>query len=315
MRVRIGYVAMALAIFQNTPSSTFTYKLFQQRDRDDAMARVIEVGRKNLQAMRRIFYYNAAHGIYLYRMSSSLIPLATHPDVELDVRATYAEELRELGAFVRAHDMRVTMHPNQFTLLNGTEKVVSAALRDLDYHAAIMDGMGLDAAHKINIHIGGVYGDKEKALGRLYENIERVPARIRARLTFENDDKAYTLDETLTACERTGQPMMLDIHHDWCNPSPHPPLDYLPRIRATWGDTPMKIHVSSPKDEKEFRSHSDFIDPEKLLAFLKGCKEQGMERIDVMVEAKQKDLACLQLTADLAKVRGIKRLDGGLLEM
>ncbi|HEU4964136.1 MAG TPA: UV DNA damage repair endonuclease UvsE [Bacilli bacterium] len=315
MEVRIGFVAMAVAVYGITPSSTFTYKLFSQRERKDAMARVVEVGGKNLQATQRILFYCAAHGIRLYRMSSSLIPLATHPDVELDVAATYAEELRRLGAFVQAQGIRVSMHPNQFTLLNGSEKVVTAALRDLEYHAAILDGMGVDGANKINIHIGGVYGDKEQALQKLYDNMHRVPAHVRARLTFENDDKAYTVAETLIACEQTGQPMMLDIHHDWCNPSPEAPLDYLPRIRATWRDTPMKMHVSSPKDDKDFRSHSDYIDPERLLLFLKGCKEQGMNRLDVMVEAKQKDLACLQLAADLAKVRGIKRVDGAVLEM
>jgi len=315
MLIRIGFVSIALAIFQNTPSSTFTYKLFQQRPRDEAMARAIEVGRKNLQATQRILYYNAAHGIRLYRMSSSLVPLATHPDVIIDVKEVYAKELAAIGEFIRKEDIRVTMHPNQFTLLNGNDKVVEAAVRDLEYHNALMDGMGLDGMHKINIHIGGVYGDKEKAVQKLYDNFHLVSEPIRKRLTFENDDKAYTTLETLTACETLGQPMMLDIHHDWCNPCDSTPLDLLPRIHATWGDAPMKMHVSSPRDPSDFRAHSDYIDPERLLEFLRGCKKQGLERIDVMVEAKQKDLACLKLAEDLAKVRGIKRLDGAVLEM
>jgi UV DNA damage endonuclease len=315
MLIRIGYVSIALAIFQNTPSSTFTYKSFSQRPREEAMAKAIEVGRNNLRSTQRILFYNAAHGIRLYRMSSSLIPLATHPDVGIDVVATYPEELRQLGEFIREQDIRVTMHPNQFTLLNGSDQVVEAALRDLEYHCALLDGMGLDEQHKVNIHIGGVYGDKQAALQKLYDNFTLVPEHVRKRLTFENDDKAYTALETLTACECLQQPMMLDIHHDWCNPGEQTPADLLPRIRATWGDVPMKMHVSSPKDEHDFRAHSDRIDPERLLEFLKVCKEQKMERIDVMVEAKQKDLACLQLAADLAKVRGIKRLDGAILKM
>lgn len=315
MEVRIGYVSIALAIFNNTPSSTFTYKLFQQRTREEAMARAIEVGRKNLRATQRILYYNAAHGIRLYRMSSSLVPLATHPDVGIDVRSVYAEELRAIGAFAKEQDIRLTMHPNQFTLLNGSDQVVEAALRDLEYHVALMDGMELDSAHKVNIHIGGVYGDKEKAVGKLYDNFPRVPEHVRKRLTFENDDKAYTAEETLAACERLGQPHMLDIHHDWCNPGDKTPIELLPRIVKTWGEAPMKMHVSSPKDEHDFRAHSDMIDPERLLVFLKACKEFGLPRIDVMVEAKQKDIACLQLAADLAKVRGIKRVDGAVLEM
>ncbi|MBL0386772.1 UV DNA damage repair endonuclease UvsE [Tumebacillus sp. ITR2] len=315
MEVRIGFVSIALAIFNNTPSSTFTYKLFQQRPFEEAMARAIEVGRKNLRATQRVLYFNAAHGIKLHRLSSSVIPLATHPDVGIDVKATYPEELRAIGDFAKQHDIRLTMHPNQFTLLNGSEKVVSAALKDLQYHTDLLDGMGLDHQHKVNIHIGGVYGDKEKATQTLYDNFPLVPDSVRRRLTFENDDKTYTLLETLQVCEKVGQPMMFDIHHDWCNPSEQTPLELLPRIAATWGDTPMKMHVSSPKDESDFRAHSDFIDPERLLVFLKACKQHGLPRIDVMVEAKQKDFACLKLAEDLGKVRGIKRIEGAVLTM
>ncbi|ARU61591.1 UV damage repair endonuclease UvsE [Tumebacillus avium] len=315
MQVRIGYVSIALAIYQNTPSSTFTYKLFQQRPREEAILRAIEVGRKNLQATQRVLYFNAAHGIRLYRMSSSIVPLATHPDVGIDVREVYEKELERLGEFARQEDIRVTMHPNQFTLLNGADKVVAAALVDLDYHTALLDGMGMDETNKVNIHIGGVYGDKTSAVQRLYDNFAKVPAAVRKRLTFENDDKTYTVEETLAACEQLGQPMMLDIHHDWCNKSEQTPLELLPRIVATWKGQPLKIHVSSPKDEHEFRAHSDYIDPERLLLFLKGCKALGLERVDVMVEAKQKDFACLKLAEDLGKVRGIKRVDGAVLEL
>lgn len=315
MEVRIGYVSIALAIYNNTPSSTFTYKLFQQRPYDEAMARAIEVGRKNLAATQRILYFNAAHGIKLYRLSSSLIPLATHPEVGIDVRAVYAEELRALGDFAKQHDIRLTMHPNQFTLLNGADKVTAAALKDLAYHTDLLDGMGLDEQHKVNIHIGGAYGDKPKAIAKLYENFPQVPDNVRRRLTFENDDKTFTMLETLEVCETLQQPMMLDIHHDWCNKSEQTPIELLPRIHVTWGAVPMKIHVSSPKDASDFRAHSDFIDPERLLEFLKACKSAGLPRVDVMVEAKQKDFACLKLAEDLGKVRGIKRVDGAVLEI
>lgn len=313
MKIQLGYVSTAIAIFNNTPSSTFTYKLFSERPREEAMQRAIDIGRKNLQATQRILYYNAAHGIRLFRLSSSLIPLATHPDVRIDVAAEYKDELRQLGDFAKAHDMRLSMHPNQFTLLNGKDSVVQAAIEDLNYHAAILDGMGLDNTAIINIHVGGVYGDKAAATEKLYSNMPLVPAHVLDRLTFENDDKTYTLSETLAVCQRVKRPCMLDLHHDWCNPSEQTPLELLPDIAETWGELPMKIHVSSPKSDKEFRSHADYIEPEQILAFLKSCKEHGLERIDVMIEAKVKDLALFKLAEDLGKVRGIKRLEGGVL--
>ncbi|NOU64134.1 UV DNA damage repair endonuclease UvsE [Paenibacillus sp. LMG 31461] len=313
MIIRLGFVSTAMAIYNNTPSSTFTYKLFSERPREEAMQRAIEIGRKNLQATQRILYYNAAHGIRLFRLSSALIPLATHPDVRIDVAGEYAAELRKLGEFAKAHDIRLSMHPNQFTLLNGSDKVVAAAIEDLNYHAAILDGMGLDEAAIINIHVGGVYGDKEAATQKLFDNAPKVPESAMRRLTFENDDKTYTLEETLAVSQRLQRPCMLDLHHDWCNPSTLSPIDLLPQIAQTWGDLPMKIHVSSPKSEKEFRSHADYIEPEMLTAFLKSCKEIDLPRIDVMIEAKVKDLALFRLAEQLGKIRGVKRLEGGVL--
>ncbi len=107
------------------------------------MQRAIEIGRKNLEATQRILYYNAAHGIRLFRLSSSLIPLATHPDVQIDVAAKYKDELRNLGEFANTQGIRLSMHPNQYTMLNGKDSVVNAAVEDLHYHAAILDGMDL----------------------------------------------------------------------------------------------------------------------------------------------------------------------------
>ncbi|ANE46956.1 UV damage repair endonuclease UvdE [Paenibacillus swuensis] len=314
MIVRLGFVSIALGIFNNTASSTFTYKLFSQRSREDALKRAIEVGHNNLRATQRILYFNAAHGVKTFRLSSQLVPLATHPDVMLDVGRIYKKELKQLGAYARKEGIRLTMHPNQFTLLNGSDAVVAAAIHDLEYHAAILDGMGMDESGVINIHIGGVYGDKSSAVERLYANWELVPEHVKRRLTFENDDKTYTLEETLAVCERIRRPLVLDLHHDWCNPSEITAISIINRIQSTWGDIPMKIHVSSPKSEKEFRAHADYVDPEPLSQFLKACKEAGLEQIDVVVEAKMKDFAVFKLAEDLGKIRGVKRLDGAVLE-
>ncbi|MEW9701133.1 UV DNA damage repair endonuclease UvsE [Paenibacillus sp. SI8] len=313
MIIRLGFVSTALAIYNNTPSSTFTYKLFSGLPHEEAIQRAIAIGRKNLAATQRILYYNAAHGIQLLRLSSSLIPLATHPEVEINVAEVYKTELRLLGDFAKAHHIRLSMHPNQFTLLNGSDAVVSAAIRDLNYHTAILDGMGLDESAIINIHVGGVYGDKPAALDRLYAKFPEVPEHAKRRLTFENDDKTYTLQETLQVCQKLKRPCMLDLHHDWCNPSQTSPADLLPDIIQTWREIPMKIHVSSPKNEKEFRSHADYIDPEILISFLRSCREAGLPQIDVMIEAKKKDLAVFPLAEQLAKIRGMKRVDGGVL--
>ena len=83
---------------------------------------------------------------------------------------------------------------------------------------------------------------------------------------------------------------------------------------TTWKKTNLipKIHISSPKSEKEFRAHSDLIDPEFIKPFFDLVKSIGVD-IDIMIESKKKDIALLQLMEDLSKWRGFKRINGGTI--
>ena len=74
------------------------------------------------------------------------------------------------------------------------------------------------------------------------------------------------------------------------------------------------MHISSPKNEKEFRSHADFVDLEFIMPFLKMLSEIGQD-IDFMIEAKAKDQAALKLVEDLSRIRGFKRISGGTIEV
>ena len=86
----------------------------------------------------------------------------------------------------------------------------------------------------------------------------------------------------------------------------------LPRIFQTWDHVDLipKIHISSPKGEKEFRSHADFVDLDFIMPFIKMVKELGQD-VDFMIEAKAKDQATLKLVEDMSKIRGFKRVQRG----
>jgi UV DNA damage endonuclease len=135
-------------------------------------------------------------------------------------------------------------------------------------------------------------------------------------MTLENDDKTFTTEETLDVCENEGIPLMFDYHHYKANPGDAPLEELLPRFVATWKNTgrPPKVHLSSPKDDKAYRSHHDYVSLDYVLPFFKMMAE-FTDELDVMVEAKQKDRAVLQLIDELEKVRGFKRMSGGTILM
>jgi UV DNA damage endonuclease len=316
MKVRLGFVANSLALWDSSPSKTMTYRRFTELPRDERMEKLIEVTRKNLEHTKRILYYCAAHEIELYRLSSSLVPLATHPDVEWDFYSPLKREWKELGDLIKSFGIRASFHPNQFTLFTSPKQhVTDNAVKDLVYHYRMLEYMGIEKESVINIHIGGTYGDKKAALARFHENLNAIPPEVKDIMTLENDDKTYNVEETLAACQKEDIPMVLDIHHHEANLGSLPLEECLEDIFKTWDrrDLVPKIHISSPKSEKAFRSHSDYVDPDFVEPFFKSLKKFGQD-VDFMIEAKYKDLAMLKLTEDLASIRGVKRTSGGVVE-
>jgi UV DNA damage endonuclease len=315
MQLRLGFVANALALWDASPSKTMTFKRYSELPEDERDQKLRDVTSINLEHTKRILYYLAAHEIPLYRMSSSMVPLATHPDVKWDFVTPFRSEWEELGRLIKKFNIRTSYHPNQFTLFTSPkDSVTDNAVEDMIFHYKMLEAMDVHEESLINIHIGGTYGNKEEALARFHENLRKLPAHVKKIMTLENDDKTYTVKETLEVCEKEGIPMILDVHHHEANPSPEPLEQYLPRIWDTWKHRSLrpKIHVSSPKSEKTFRSHADNVDIDFVLPYLKMLKELDKD-IDIMIEAKNKDLAMLKLTEEIAKIRGVKRLSGGML--
>lgn len=312
MKIRFGYVASALGLWDASPSKALTFARYSALSKSERMDKLKSVTAQNLQHTKRILYYNIAHEIELYRFSSSLVPLATHPEVMWDFVTPFKAEWEELGHLIDQFGLRPSFHPNQFTLFTSPrEEVTMNAVRDMEYHFKMLDVMNALERGIINIHIGGAYGDKESALGRFHQNIKKLPANIKKHMTLENDDKTYDVEETLITCEKENIPMILDYHHYLANKGEVELSSYLSRIFNTWNSSSAipKVHLSSPKSNQAYRSHADFISLEYILPFLKMAKELDRD-FDIMIEAKQKNLAMLKLIEEIAAVRGVKRISG-----
>lgn len=316
MLVRFGYVAIALGVPEGSPNKTVSVKTVEKiADPADRIGRLRRLMLANLETTLRILRYNAAHGISLYRFTSKTVPLATHPVAAgWDYVADGQPLWREIGAFIAARGLRVSAHPDHFTLLNSPdEAVLVAALQDLDYHARLFEAMGFAPFPSLVLHVGGRYAEKSAALGRFADRFARLPGRLAGRLMLENDDKIFTAGEVLALCERLGRPMVLDIHHHRCNGGDDLAALW-PRIVATWAGGIPKIHVSSPKGARDLRAHADHVDPGDVLPFLRLAAAFGRD-LDVMVEAKRKDEAMFRLVDALAAAPGVRRAGPAALEL
>lgn len=317
MILRFGYVSMALPLWDASPSHTITFTNWKKQDEESRKEKLYYLTEKNLKNTFRILHYNIAHEIKVYRLSSSLIPLAAHPEARWDFVTPFRELFREIGKIVRKNEMRVSFHPGQYTLFTSPqEHVTKSAIVDMTYHYTMLEAMGLEKEATINIHIGGAYGDKETTLVRFSENFVTLDEKIRMQTTLENDDKTYTAEETLKICEEQGVPFVFDYHHHVANPGEVEFEELLPRIFATWervGKVP-KFHLSSPKSKKFLRAHHEYVDMDFAFPFIRALRDFG-KSADIMIEAKAKDQACLQFVEELGKMRGIKQISGAAVEI
>lgn len=321
MIVRFGFVAMSMTMENASPSKAVTQKTylkFRENNPEAALDKVRRTASENLANCLRLLHHCHANHVRVYRFSSKIIPLATHPELShWDYTGELGPQLAQLGDFITAHQMRVTFHPDHFTLLNSPrEDVFIASVADLAHHCRLFIAMGLDNRAKLILHVGGGYSNKEAALERFLENWGRVPRGIAERLTLENDDKTFTAEETLYLCEKLQLPMVLDLHHVRCNPGTSSLTEIYPRFLATWKDTglPPKLHISSPKSEADLRSHHEYVNPQDLYPALRQLREFNSD-IDIMVEAKQKDVAMLRLVRQLSAKPGVERVNTAVIRL
>lgn len=317
MILRFGYVSTALSLWESSPSRTLTFTRWKELDEHTRKEKLHKATKENLNNTLRALYFNIASGIKLYRMSSSLVPLATHPEVDWDYYSPFKQEFREIGDLVKKFSLRVSFHPNQFTLFTSPrDQVTENAIIDMKYHYHMLEAMGLQTSANINIHIGGMYGNKEQAIQRFHENIQKLDQEIRKQTTLENDDKTYNADETLEICEHHSIPFVFDYHHHIANLGTLSIRELLPHIYSTWKNVNVvpKFHLSSPKSERQFRAHADHVNVDFILPFIKELKEFGHDA-DIMIEAKLKDKAALKLVEELSKIRGFTRISGAEIQV
>lgn len=258
--------------------------------------RLKELIEYNLSSLDHILDYNIKNGILLFRISSDIIPFGSSPVNSLNWSEIFEQRFIRLGDKIKKSGMRVSMHPGQYTVLNSpNQEIVERAILDLNYHVRFLDSLGLSSEHKIILHIGGVYGNKEEAIERFCNNYLKLEEAVRRRLVIENDDKSYHIKDVLDIGKRIGIPVVFDnLHHNAKPAEENRLLQYwLDECRKTWlpKDGTQKIHYSQQNTDKKAGSHSENIRIDEFLQFI---SELSNEDLDIMLEVKDKNISAIK---------------------
>jgi len=302
--MRIGYPCINLTL-ECRPSRTFRLaSLSEERLRATIAG--------NLACLEEIVRWNAARGLLFLRITSDLIPFGSHPANRLTWEREFAADFARIGALIRAHGFRISMHPGQYTLLNSPHPpVLAAALADLAYHARVLKALGLDRSAKIQTHVGGVYGDRSAAMARFIAQAGALDPQVRARLVVENDERFYTVADCLTISRATGLPVLFDCFHHELNPGDHTLEAALEQTASTWGpeDGLPMVDYSSPLADGRAGRHAQRLDATHFRRFLEASRPWDF---DLMLEVKDKErsaLRALEIAAGDPRVQctGLKR--------
>jgi UV DNA damage endonuclease len=279
--MRIGYPCLNRGL-GCTPSHSFRLASY-------APARLEATVAANLDCLKRMVEFNARHGLLFLRITSDLVPFASHPVCRFDWKSRFAAEFASIGRAIRRHRLRISMHPDQFVLINAQDyRIVEASFAELEYQAALLDLFGLDLSARLQIHIGGLYGDRESSLNRFVANFLRLAPPVRRRLTIENDDRSYPLADCLRLHEKTGIPVLLDtLHHDILNhgESLGQALALAGRTWSPGQGVPLVDYSSQAQGEKRGR-HAARLDSAHFRRFLIDSRPHDF---DLMLEIKDKE--------------------------
>jgi len=299
---KIGYACIPLRVNYKT-----TRKLFVNNFSRERILKIID---QNLNDLLQILNYNIKSNIFLFRISSDIIPFGSlflsenkikeikkSNDLfeKIEFENEFKNKLLNIGSFIKNNNIRVSMHPGQYTVINSNKNdVVENAINDLIYHNNFLNSLNVDSSHKIIIHIGGQYDNKKESINRFIKNYKIIDNSIKNRLVIENDERIYNFNDIYYIYEYTGAPIVFDYFHNLINPSKLKIDKIIEKYTKTWKekDGKPKLHYSDSALFKKKGAHSEFVNSENFLIFYEIIKDYD---IDIMLETKDKDISAYKV--------------------
>jgi len=296
---QMGYACINETLAKQKPKVYTGRSMIKRTFKAKGINYASQLGLDNCKDLLTIVKWNNENGFKFFRITSNLFPWSS--EYNLSDMPDYTEicnVLSDVGKYVNNNGMRITSHPGPFNVLTSPHPhVVTNCIKDLSIHGEVFDLIGLTRTpfNKINIHIGGAYGDKPSAMKRFCTNFHRLPDSVKSRLSVENDDKAsmYSVKDLYDNVYKViGIPIVFDYHHHKFCTGDLSEQEALELAMSSWpSDIVPVVHYSESRS-KEYedpkirpQAHSDYV--------IDYIDTYGNE-VDIMVEAKAKELAVLR---------------------
>ncbi|MGY2289524.1 UV damage endonuclease UvsE [Pseudomonas sp. SDO528_S397] len=288
--------------------------------------KLIEIIHHNLAAQLRLLAYVATlpPALHMLRLSSDLLPFYSHPKVaafyqDPAIQQVLAQGFAAIGDCARAADIRLSFHPGQYCVLGSDNPgVVENSVAEFEYHADMIRMMGYGQRFqdlKCNVHIAGRLG--VEGTRAVWPRLSQV---ARNCITFENDEKTYGLDHCLQMADLA--PVVLDIHHLWIHEDDYIAHDdaRVQQVIDSWRGVRPTMHYSQPQEQLQEQGF-DAGHKLQMPALLQVLSKRDLyahsrqmwnrwtnqyavgflDRFDIMLEAKDKNVASLAFYAQFAQ--------------
>jgi UV DNA damage endonuclease len=281
--MRIGYPCINRSV-SCTANSTLRLKNYS-----DGLC--IEKARDNLFCLLEILKFNVKKGFKFFRIGSSLVPFASHPVCRIKWWKVLKSEFEQVAGFARNNAIRLSMHPDQFVVINSQKAdVIKRSVAELIYHARVLDHLEAGPSARIQIHVGGAYGNKPKAIEKFLTEFKRLPKPVKDRLAIENDDKIFSLSDCIFINRQCGVPVIFDVFHHACHSNGEDVRFALDEAARTWYRKigPLMVDFSVQKKGARKGTHAEHLNLKSLEKFFKTAR--GVD-FDLMLEIKDKEIS------------------------
>ena len=297
-----------------------TVAWLNRQTREVAEQRLWDLMVHNIKAFGNLIEYVGGldNELRMVRLGSDVLPVYTEPTWSYfwrkdDVRAYCEKNFARVGERARELDVRLSMHPGQFTVLaSDNPDIVNRSIEEFEYHVDVARWMGYGRQYqdfKINVHIAG-----RKGPAGILDAYPRLSPEARNTITIENDEMSWGIEASIELAHKLA--LVLDIHHHWVKTGEYiqPTDDRFSRIIDSWRGVRPVIHYSVSREDilvdfdankkptmdmlllegykkAKLRAHSDFMWNNAV----NDWALQFWDYADIMVESKAKNLASIRL--------------------